>query len=412
MTVKNRFWDSRKLPPSTSAPKRGTNKAVRSIKPDVLNSVNKRNKSLSVQGKTVGYSRTGVDKLSPLHVSVDKTILPCPTPKAKKSGCALFFQPIIMNTALSTISNKATDRTEASLMQQALAQRLRDWRAKRGMSRKILARDADVSERYLAQMEAGTGNVSLLLLERISHALHVPLVDLLADEIPTNGALRKKSTTVKSHLGWRQAINKSLDQMDDIEGERWLARIRSKEHTLPPKRLQRIALVGLRGAGKSALGGALATAKQYPFIELDRLIETSANMGLAEIFLQGGQAAYRNREHDCLEELIHLKSKFVLATGGSIVTEADTWHYLRQHCYVIWLKASPEEHMARVLAQKDFRPMHSNREAMNDLQHILTVREPYYQLADWTLDTRGESLERCRERLLQHILSLEDANHA
>jgi XRE family transcriptional regulator, aerobic/anaerobic benzoate catabolism transcriptional regulator len=260
----------------------------------------------------------------------------------------------------------------------ALGDRVRELRARRGMTRKILAKDSGVSERYLAQLETGQGNASLGILRRIARALNVPLEALVADA-PEPPAELVQATELLRRLGPQQLsearalLQKTFGDVD--------ATARSR----------RIALIGLRGAGKTTLGGALAERLGVPFIELDREIERESGVSLATIFDFYGQAGFRRMERRCLDRVIEEQPRFVLATGGSIVSEPSTFERLLAACYTVWLKASPAEHMQRVVSQGDMRPMAGNRESMADLQRILTFREPLYRRADAEVDTSGKT---------------------
>jgi XRE family aerobic/anaerobic benzoate catabolism transcriptional regulator len=168
-------------------------------------------------------------------------------------------------------------------------------------------------------------------------------------------------------------------------------------------RRKRVALVGLRGAGKTTLGSALAAELDTPFVELDREIEREAGISLSEIFLLYGQAGYRRIERRCLERLVAGTPEMVVAVGGGIVSEPDAYNLLLQHCFTAWVKASPDEHMARVVAQGDLRPMQGHSEAMADLTRILDAREPLYRKADITLDTSGETPQQSLAKLHRAI---------
>ena len=263
---------------------------------------------------------------------------------------------------------------------QKLGERVREARARRGMTRRILARDSGVSERYLAQLETGQGNVSVLLLRQIGAALGIPLNDLLRDDdnLPVELAL----------------IQQFLQRLP----KQRLARIRAqllRDFGSPPAdRGKRIALIGLRGAGKSTLGSALARKLDAPFVELDQEIERDAGISLSEIFLLYGQQGYRRYERRCLERVIESQERCVIATGGSIVSEPATYDFLLSTCYTVWLKAAPEEHMSRVVAQGDTRPMAGNAQAMEDLRRILDGRGMLYGQADATVDTAGQTVEQ------------------
>ena len=271
----------------------------------------------------------------------------------------------------------------------ALGERVRDARARRGMTRKILAHDSGVSERYLAQLETGQGNVSVLLLQRIAAALHLPLTELLqqsADQAP--------ELTLISQFLQRLPVQK-------LAGVRsQLMRDYGRVHA---DRMQRIALIGLRGAGKSTLGSSLAKELGLPFIELDREVEREAGTSLSEIFLLYGQAGYRRYERRCLERVVEKNQRVVIATGGSIVSEPGTYDLLLATCRTVWLKAQPEEHMARVVAQGDTRPMTGNREAMEDLHRILRGRNALYGRAEVIIDTAHKSIEQSLQQLRKAV---------
>lgn len=266
-----------------------------------------------------------------------------------------------------------------------LGERIRSLRAARGMSRKDLARGAGVSERYLANLETGTGNASVLLLRQVAAALNVPLPVVLAEADGGNGA---RAAEFGQLLQW-------LAQLPPAD----LARVREAcRNALAPSapfdaRHQRIALIGLRGAGKSTLGRALAAARELPFVELNGAIEQEAGATLSEIHSLYGQAAYRRYELRALERVLREHERLVLATPGSLVSEPATFNLLLANCYTVWVKTSPEEHMARVVAQGDMRPMQGNSEAMADLRRILQARTPLYSRADAIVDTSGQSLD-------------------
>jgi len=276
---------------------------------------------------------------------------------------------------------------------QKLGERVRETRARRGMTRRILARDSGVSERYLAQLEAGQGNVSVLLLRQIGDALGIPLNDLLRDD---------DNQPVELML-----IQQFLQRLP----KQRLARIRAqllRDFGSPPAdRGKRIALIGLRGAGKSTLGPALARKLDVPFVELDQEIERDAGISLSEIFLLYGQQGYRRYERRCLERVIESHERCVIASGGSIVSEPATYDLLLSTCFTVWLKAAPEEHMARVVAQGDTRPMAGNAQAMEDLRRILDGRGMLYGQADATVDTAGQTVEQSL-RALKKAVSLKE----
>lgn len=261
-----------------------------------------------------------------------------------------------------------------------LGERVREARARRGMTRKLLARDSGVSERYLAQLEAGSGNVSVLLLRQVARALNLPLTELLLED--------------SDHAVELTLLNQFLKRLPAQQ----LATVRSQlirdYGSAQAERMNRIALLGLRGAGKSTLGARLAKDLSIPFVELDREIEREAGTSLNEIFLLYGQSGYRRYERRCLEKVIENNDRVVIATGGSIVSESGTYDLLLSTCNCVWLRAKPEEHMARVVAQGDTRPMADNEEAMDDLKRILAGRATLYGQADAVVETAGRTAEQ------------------
>lgn len=274
------------------------------------------------------------------------------------------------------MTESTLNRNDDAAYLQALGDNLRALRARRQVTRKALAHLSGVSERFLAQLEGGTGNASVLVLRRIANALHVELETLL-----------HASPGASEHL--RESVD-ILRRLDDVSVAR--ARDLLQDHFGPASaddssRRQRIALIGLRGAGKSTLGARLAKELDCPFIELDRLVEKAAGTPLNMIFDLYGQSGFRRFERRCLEEVLAKHSRFVMATGGSIVSEPLTYALLRRECFTVWLRATPEEHMQRVIAQGDMRPMAHNPEAMSQLKQILAEREPLYRQADVTVDT-------------------------
>src|SRR5260370_15758172 len=267
----------------------------------------------------------------------------------------------------------------------SLGKRVRELRNRRGMTRKVVAREADVSERHLAQLEAGEGNVSIVLLRRIAGALNVSLVELFAPEVEEPGE--------------KQLIQRFLERLPNHRLGDVVFRL-MRDFGLEEKvRRMHIALIGLRGAGKSTLGSKLAGESQVPFIEMDREIERDTGMPLAEIFALYGQSGYRAIEKRTLERVLNENERAVLSVGGGVVSEKETFDYLLSHCDTVWIKAQPEEHMARVMAQGDFRAMAGNDHAMEDLRRILEAREPLYRQADMELDTSGSSVEESFSKL-------------
>lgn len=254
----------------------------------------------------------------------------------------------------------------------ALGRRVRLARERRGWSRKALSHESHVSERYLAQLETGEGNVSIVLLRRVAAALGTTLPDLVGDGAPEHRLIRRFLEEIPPH------------RLEDA-----LVRLMREFGRDDASRRTRIALVGLRGAGKTTLGAALARELRCPFVELDREIEREAAVSLSELFMLYGQSGYRRIERRCLERALDAHERFVLAVGGGIVSEPETFHLLLDRCFTVWVRAAPEEHMGRVVAQGDFRPMEGSAEAMDDLKRILAAREPLYRKADAVVDTSG-----------------------
>ena len=263
----------------------------------------------------------------------------------------------------------------------ALGERVRSLRARRGMTRKAVALAADVSERHLANMEYGVGNASVLVLLQVAGALQCSLGELIGDV-----------TTLSPE--WL-LIRELLEQRDEATLQRVRVAIGEMLGTGGPQTAHntRIALIGLRGAGKSTLGKMLAEDLGYPFVELSREIEKFAGCSVAEIQALYGVNAYRRYERRALEEAIQIYPEAVIATPGGLVSDAATFNQLLSHCTTVWLQADPEDHMARVTAQGDLRPMAASREAMQDLKGILVGRAAFYSKAQYRLDTSAEPLE-------------------
>jgi XRE family transcriptional regulator, aerobic/anaerobic benzoate catabolism transcriptional regulator len=270
-----------------------------------------------------------------------------------------------------------------------LGERVRAARERGGLTRKDLAAKSGVSERYLAQLESGQGNISVLLLQKVATALDLPLAELFSAQ-----------DEQAAELSLIQQFLKRLppQQLSKVRSE--LVR---EFGNGPLERMKRIALIGLRGAGKSSLGSRLAKQLGVPFVELDREIEREAGTSLSEIFLLYGQQGYRRYERRCLEKVLRQHERCVMATGGSIVSEPGTYDLLLSACYTIWLKASPEEHMARVVAQGDTRPMAGSGEAMDDLRRILEGRAALYGQADAVVDSAGRTLEQSLKDLRKAV---------
>ena len=233
-----------------------------------------------------------------------------------------------------------------------LGARVRAWRSQHGVTRKALSAACGVSERYLAQLEAGEGNISVLLLRKVARAMGVPVESLVREETP-------------------------------------------------PQKC--IALLGLRGAGKSTLGARLAGSLKVPFVELDREVEKEAGTALGEVFAMYGQEGFRRFERRALDRVLAENERAVIATGGSLVTDPGTYKMLLERCTCVWLKASPEEHMARVIAQGDMRPFKGRSAALEEIRTLLADRDRLYRRADLVLDTSGKSTRASFSQLLSLV---------
>ena len=286
-----------------------------------------------------------------------------------------------VNAAASAAIETAEGRREPFLV--ALGERVRTLRARRGLTRKALARATGVSERHLANLEYGVGNASILILLQVAQALQCALAELVGD------------FTTQS-LEWLM-----LREMLADRDEATLRRVRLAASELlgaPPRgaeapvRSSRIALIGLRGAGKSTLGRMLAEDLDFPFVELSREIEMLAGCSISEILGLYGQNAYRRYERRALEEAIDAHPEAVIATAGGLVSDLSSFNLLLRRCTTVWLKAEPEDHMSRVAAQGDLRPMAASREAMEDLKTILASRAAFYSKADLHVDTSAQPL--------------------
>ncbi len=270
-----------------------------------------------------------------------------------------------------------------------LGARVRTLRSQRGMTRKALSQHAKVSERYLAQLEAGKDNGSIELLRRVAKAIGVPIAQLVHDgpDQPVEVALlvqQLERLPPERLAEFRKLITDQPRQTDDARG-------------------RRVALIGLRGAGKTTLGHELAGRLEVPFIELDREIERRSGASLSEIFDMFGQETFRRAERDALEEVLSREPAFVMATSGSIVTEPATLERLLTACRTVWVKAEPAEHMARVMQQGDMRPMAHSARAMQDLNAILDSRKPLYAKAEIAISTTGKTPEASVAELLRAV---------
>jgi XRE family aerobic/anaerobic benzoate catabolism transcriptional regulator len=248
-----------------------------------------------------------------------------------------------MNAPLSS------EQQEAAYLSR-LGERVRAWRTDHRMTRKTLSAASGVSERYLAQLESGEGNISVLLLRKVARAMGVPIQHLVQDEDRS-------------------------------------------------PRAGRIALIGLRGAGKSTLGKKLSESQGIPFIELDHEVEMEAGAKLGEVFAMYGQDAFRRFERRALERVLNQHEHAVIATGGSLVTDPATYQLLQARCLCVWLKASPGEHMSRVIAQGDMRPFKGRSAAQDEIRKLLAERDRLYARADVTIETSGKTVRQSLEQM-------------
>jgi len=272
----------------------------------------------------------------------------------------------------------------------ALGSEVRKNRAKRGMTRRQLAQASGTSERYLAQIEGGAGNPSVSVLRAIAQALDLPAAALL----PETGTRKAEFGAIIDLLA--QVPEQELTTLAREIGARVVRRTGAD-------RAQRIALVGLRGAGKSTLGRLLAQHLGWRFIELDRRIEEAYGASIPDLIEMAGTATFRRHERSALERLITEREAAVITTAGGIVSNPDTYALLLRRAHTVWIKARPEEHMSRVMAQGDFRPMAQNRAAMADLVAILEARRADYARAEAELDTSGDSVELSFAKLLRIV---------
>lgn len=280
----------------------------------------------------------------------------------------------------------AMERAVAEVIHRA-GERVRKARELKGMPRRVVSEISGVSPRYLAQLEAGEGNISIGLLQRVSMALDCRIEWLLGEDDPwTSEALRVADLYRAAPADIRRKVQEQLSPA-------------------PPETLRasRICLIGLRGAGKSSLGSAAGQALRAPFMELNREIEDHSGMPVTEVMALYGQEGYRKLEAQAVERIIATHDNVILAVAGGIVAEPETYNALLAHFHTIWVKASPDEHMSRVRSQGDTRPMAGNPEAMEQLRAILRSREALYEQAHAQLDTSGKSLQESTEELIALI---------
>ena len=294
-----------------------------------------------------------------------------------------------------TLPGPSESDAKRSPFLEALGERVRTLRSRKGMTRRAVALAADVSERHLANLEYGTGNVSVLVLLQVAQALQCSLAELLGDVTTTSPEwlLIRELLSKRSEADLRRA----RVQLSDMFGEGGNAQ----------ERKNRIALIGLRGAGKSSLGQRLADDLGFPFIELSRDIEQFAGCQISEIHNLYGANAYRRYERRALEEAIQIYPEVVIATPGGLVSDSANFNLLLSHCTTVWLQADAADHMGRVAAQGDMRPMAASREAMEDLKRILEGRSAFYSKADLAINTSGRTEDQAfaalRTSVRQHL---------
>lgn len=288
---------------------------------------------------------------------------------------------------MSTRGQRAAGSAATELLN-TLARQVRSLRAHRKMTRKSLARRSGVSERYLAQLENGQGNASVVLLGRIADALQVTVSDLLrirepytAEEVVISDVLR----------GLNPDSHKAV------------LRMLAEQFAVAPDARRRVALVGLRGSGKTSQGRKLAARLQVPFVQLGHEIEMLAGMSTLEIFSLSGQSGYRQLEEKALMQSLQKFDRCVLETGGGIVTDKSLLNTLLTTCFVVWLFARPEDHMQRLVAEGDVRPMQDSADAMSSLRRILAEREEHYAKAHAAIDTSGKTVDECADELLSLV---------
>ena len=275
----------------------------------------------------------------------------------------------------------------------AVGREVRRNRAKRGMTRRQLAQASQTSERYLAQIESGAGNPSVSVLRAIAQALDLPAAALLPETAARTAALG--------------AILDLLAQVSEGELSEFVKEIEARV-ALPggAERARRIALVGLRGAGKSTLGRMLAQHLGWPFIELDRVVEEDYGASIPDVIEMAGTATFRRHERSSLDRVIAEHEAAIITTAGGIVANQETYALLLRRAHTVWIKARPKDHMSRVMAQGDFRPMAQNREAMADLVAILEARRADYARAEADVDTSGDAVEQSFAMLLRIVTPL------
>jgi XRE family aerobic/anaerobic benzoate catabolism transcriptional regulator len=295
-----------------------------------------------------------------------------------------------------TMMGRDMGRDEAAFAAE-IGRLVRLGRAKRGMTRRQLAGDSGLSERYLAQIEGGQGNPSAIVLNALARAIDVPIIDLIPRAAArSTGLSQVLDLLARVPAGELPAIARLIE-------ERVAAATASD-------RGRRIALVGLRGAGKSTLGRSLADRLGFPFIELNRFVEQEYGASVPLLIEMSGLNTFRRYERACLERVIGEHEAAVIATAGGIVSNPDTYALLLRRTHTVWIRAMPHEHMSRVMEQGDFRPMAQNREAMSDLVSILEARRDDYGRAQAVLDTSGQTIEQSSSALFALVAPIAGAS--
>jgi XRE family aerobic/anaerobic benzoate catabolism transcriptional regulator len=288
-----------------------------------------------------------------------------------------------------TAQAPSSDTSTSMAFAEEVGRLVRRGRARRGITRRQLATDSGISERYLAQIEGGYGNPSLTVLKAVADALESPITGLLPLD--------------ERH----ERLNRIVDLLNRLAPSEWPALEELIEHHIvqgaKADRAHRIALVGLRGAGKSTLGRILAERLGYPFVELNRVVEQEYGASISMLIEMSGVSTFRRYERASLEKVIGSHDKVVIATAGGIVSSPETYALVLRHAHTVWMKAQPQEHMSRVMAQGDMRPMSENREAMADLVAILEARSQDYAQAEAQLDTSGLTVEQSADRLVHLV---------
>lgn len=303
---------------------------------------------------------------------------------------------MINTDTLNEKSSVDSDQIRITALLTLVGKRVRAIRQQQRMSRRVLSEKSGVSSRYLVLLENGQGNSSLTLLSKVAHVLGKPLEWFVAEDTP----LHEQSAELV--VSFRQA---------DADQRLRVINILEPAYTGSVKR-QRVCLIGLRGAGKSSLGAKLGQRLSVPFVELNQEIEQLSGMSVGEVINLYGQDGYRALETQAIEKMVVSHERVIMAAAGGIVSSPDSYKYLLKHFHTVWLKATPDEHMERVLAQGDKRPMADNPEAMQQLRSLLTSREVLYSHADCQLDTSGQTLEYCQQELAQLVEALLESSVA